>query len=107
MMKDGAPYHKGAATERRKEYEQMGWIGWGPGTWPSNSQDLNPIENIWSYIKDIIARDYAHITSVKTMKQVVIRLWNEFADNQWDNLIESMPDRVQAVIAARGGSTRY
>ena len=39
VMEDGAPYQKGAATKRRKEYENMGWIGWGPGTWPSNSSE--------------------------------------------------------------------
>lgn len=29
VMEDGAPYHKDAAMERREEYEQTGWIGWG------------------------------------------------------------------------------
>ena len=101
VMEDNAPVHTKVCIPVR---EQLGitCLQHLP-----NSPDLNPIENIWGYIKDIIARDYAHITSVKTMKQVVIGLWNEFVDNQWDNLIESMSDRMQAVIAARGGSTRY
>jgi hypothetical protein len=32
IMKDGAPYHRGAATMRRKQLEKDGWIGWEPGT---------------------------------------------------------------------------
>lgn len=75
----------------------------------ANSPDLNSIENfIWSYIKYIIARDYTHVTFEENMKQIVLDLWNEFADNRWDILIKSMPNRImKAVIAASGGSTHY
>ena len=31
--------------------------------WLPNSPDLNPIEKIWNYMKDIIARDYAEVSS--------------------------------------------
>jgi len=41
------------------------------------------------------------------MKQIVLKLWNEFADDRWDSLVESMPDRIQAVIDAKGGSTCF
>jgi hypothetical protein len=41
------------------------------------------------------------------MKQVVIRIWDEFEDHRWDHLVESMPNRIQAVIKAKGGSTSY
>jgi len=58
-------------------------------------------------MKHRIAKEYSHITSVKEMKRVVVCLWNEFRDDRWNKLIESMLERIQAVIAARGGSTKY
>jgi hypothetical protein len=58
-------------------------------------------------MKDIIAKDYAHISSVQEMKRIVLHLWEQFKDDQWDNLIESMKRRMDAVIAANGGSTGF
>ena len=49
----------------------------------------------------------SHITSQKVMKAVVVRIWNDFEDQRWNHLVESMPERIQAVIKARGGSTRF
>jgi len=34
-------------------------------------------------------------------------IWEEFRDNQWDGLIDNMHERMEAVIAALGGSTRF
>ena len=58
-------------------------------------------------MKDIIARDYAEVSSAQEMKIIVKRIWDRFGDEEWDKLIASMPERMKAVIAARGGSTRF
>ncbi len=41
------------------------------------------------------------------MKRIVQHLCEQFKDNQWDRLIESMPERMHAAIAAKGGSTGF
>ena len=58
-------------------------------------------------MKDIIARDYEEISSAKEMKRIVQNIWESFEDGQWDKLIKSLPERMAAVIAVKGGSTRY
>ena len=58
-------------------------------------------------MKHRISKEYGHITSMKAMKQAVINIWNDFEDHKWDHLVESMPERIQAVIKAKGGPTRY
>ena len=58
-------------------------------------------------MKDIIAKDYGEVSSAAEMKKIVRDMWEQFTDTQWDKLIDSLPERMAAVIAARGGSTRY
>ena len=59
------------------------------------------------HIKYIIAKEYSHITSIREMKQVVLKIWNDFGDNRWNSLIESILNRIRAVIVTRGGTTPF
>jgi len=72
---------------------------------PSQSPDLNPIENFWSKLKlQVSNRNQKNLEELRT----VVR--EEFYDMDRAyifSLIHSMPSRLKAVIRSRGGYTKY
>ena len=108
IMEDGAGYHEGAATKRREQYKADGiWQGWGPHTWPANSPDLNPIENLWHILRSNIQKRVPRPMKKEDLVAAVQEEWAKLDMAKVNSLIESMPRRLQAVIDAKGGSTKY
>jgi|SRR5579862_4654926 len=101
VMEDGALVHKRACNRLR---EKMKWEIY---LHLPNSPDLNPIENIWAWMKQEISRKYKHITLKAEMQRIVMEMWNNFDDMKWNGLIASMSDRMKAVIKAKGGPMHY
>lgn len=73
--------------------------------WPSNSPDLNPIENIWGVMKKKI-RKYKHKT-IAEFKSNIVKCWNEIKQEHINNIIDSMPKRIKLVLDNKGGSIKY
>lgn len=73
--------------------------------WPSKSPDLNPIEHVWDFLgRKVMKR------GPENLDQLSIFLREEWAlipQNYLDHLVEGMPRRIQAVIEADGGNTKY
>ena len=75
--------------------------------WPSQSPDLNPIEHLWCYLKQ-------HLATYERMQTSVHELW-ERVQHEWFNiptsyrmkLVAGMPARIQTVLDAKGGYTKY
>lgn len=107
MMEDGAPYHKGVAAQRRVQLEEDGWIGWGPGTWPANSPDLNPIENLWHILCGRIRKRKHQPRTKEALIEALQEEWTKLDIKIVNDLIDSMPRRLQAVIDTKGGPTKY
>lgn len=73
--------------------------------WPSQSPDLNPIENLWS-ILDTHARDRRPNTD-QELFDALQEAWNNLDPVLLAQLVDSMPRRCQAVIDSNGYATKY
>ena len=74
--------------------------------WPENSPDLNPIENLWSVMKNKASEK--HSTNLGTLQSAIKEVWvKEISSDYCCKLIESMSHRVQEVIKNKGGHTKY
>ncbi|GFV18099.1 transposable element Tcb2 transposase [Trichonephila clavipes] len=71
--------------------------------WPARSPDLSPVKHVWDQLK----RQMPSCHSVHDLELAVQDLWARLPQDNIRCLINSMPDRVAACIAAGGGPTRY
>jgi transposase len=82
---------------------------------PPNSPDLNPIEHIWRILKAELYRQYPDTMylagSGKAVRKELCnrlnKIWWDIGEDVLNRLIDSMPDRVQAVLKAKGWYTKY
>lgn len=75
--------------------------------WPARSPDLNPIEHIWDMLKRSIKSPPNPPQTINELRNAAVAAWENLSQTNVRNIIQSMPDRMQAVIRARGGNTRY
>lgn len=78
--------------------------------WPPRSPDLNIIEHVWHYLKTEVYK-LQHATCKDDLwsktESVMPTMWSEDMTAKIMRLYESMPNRIQAVISANGGNTKY
>ena len=73
--------------------------------WPSQSPDLNPIENLWSILEDRSKK--RKVNTKEELIQELRKEWNSLSEDLLFKLSDSMPRRIQAVLAVKGWMTKY
>ena len=96
FMDDNALYYQASCRMSTKRFNKL-------GVWPPQSLDLNPIEQVWDILGD----------KVQEKKPRNLTNWGKKARGRVDVWIyrytepDSMSRRIAAVIAVKGGHTKY
>lgn len=99
---DGAPLHTVKSTIKWLERNLVETM-----PQPAGSPDIVPIEALWHTLKKII-RAHSHIpTTLNKLKITVSKAWNKIPLEEIDKHLATMNERVQAVMAADWGHTKY
>src|SRR5438477_42716 len=73
--------------------------------WPSNSPDLNPIENLWGIVKRSVEKRQPK--NHKELVSFMIEEWASISNNVIKNLVGSMRRRCESIIESGGERIPY
>ena len=68
--------------------------------WPPYSPDLNPIENIWSWLKVQVSREIPQ--NIDELIKIIKKHWDRITPAMLKPYIDGMEDIFKAVISNRG-----
>lgn len=72
---------------------------------PSQSLDINPIENLWDELDRCVRKN--KISNKRGLKRASLEEWNKISADVTGKLVFSMPRLIQAVLDAKEGPTIY
>ena len=103
LFHDGDSAHTAKATQAFLAEKGIEVVH--PDAWPANSPDLNPIENLQSWLGDMVCEQEPE--SADDVKRAVRSAVDSVPRSMPRSLIDSFPDRLHNVIAAKGGNTKH
>jgi transposase len=101
LQQDGCSAHTGQEVSDFLEKRGIDYIK----DWPAHSPDLNLIENVWGIIVNRMAgRD---IETVDELRAAILHEWDSISFDDIRHLYDSVPHRMQEVIARDGHPINY
>ncbi len=74
---------------------------------PPQSPDLNPIEQLWDVVEQEIHIMDVQPTNLQQLRDAVMSIWTKISEECFQHLVEPMPQRIETVLKAKWGPTRY
>lgn len=109
FLQDNARIHTARATKEWLEVHGI-WVQ----EHPPHSPDINPIEHVWAIMKEALQKEFPDLhklpknnENIKRVETALRSVWDSIPQAEIDNLIDSMPRRLRAVIRAKGWYTKY
>ena len=103
FQQDGAKPHTARATIdwiRSQSIKQF-----NGGNWPANSPDMNPIEHVWPIVgRKLVGQVFANRDALWS---ALVDAFGSVSPEKIRALYDSMPSRIESLLAAKGGHTRY
>lgn len=75
--------------------------------WSGTSSNCNTIENVWPIMKDMISHRIRRCTTNIALHKAIQEEWDAIGPDEIAFMVNSLPERIDAVLAADGGHTRY
>jgi len=102
FQQDNDPKHTANLTKQWFEDNRVTVLDW-----PAQSPDLNPIEHLWN---EMDRRPRQLEIPVRTQDQLwdaIQKIWVELGSDVCKKLVDTMPTRINDVIKANGGYTKW
>jgi transposase len=100
LQQDNDPKHTSRSTAEFFKRKNINVL-----QWPSQSPDLNPIEMLWGDLKTAVGN--RHPSNLKQLAEFCKEEWAKISKDRCKKLIDTYRNRLQAVIDAKGGHTKY
>ena len=102
FMQDGASSH--TAKDIQNWFRKNGIILL---SWPPQSPDLNPIENVWSWLRNQLWNQRAQIRNSNDVWRLSVEIFNSMSEGFIRKLYNSMPERIEDVLRLKGNRTKF
>jgi transposase len=102
FMQDNAPIHRARSVDTWMSLNSIEIL-----PWPAYSPDLNPIENLWAYMKDKINKLEQPPSNLAELDVAVRDVWRSITLEYVQTLYGSMTRRLTQCITKRGFPTKY
>jgi len=109
FMQDNASIHTAKKIKNWFRDEGISLLNW-----PPYSPDMNPIEHVWKKLKEVIHQRHPELidmgkseADLLALSAAIIDAWDAIPQTWLNNLIDSMPRRVEAVRKKKGWHTKY